>query len=69
MLSPYKQCRAPASMAPYNLPQHPRSTCPSKGVSHGVPYSAPRVSPRLAPLPESRYEKYFSDGIFVKNVF
>jgi hypothetical protein len=34
-----------------------------------APCSARRAPPRLAPLPEYRYEKSFSRGLFVKNIF
>jgi hypothetical protein len=69
LLATYKQSRALESLVTYSLSWRPRSACPWRAPIMVAPCSSPRVPPRLAPLPGTRCENRFPDGLFVKKVF
>jgi hypothetical protein len=69
MMAPFKQSKAPASMAPYSPTWRPRSTCPWRAPIMVAPCSSPRAPLRLAYFPGSRCGKHFPDDVFVKKVF
>jgi hypothetical protein len=68
MLTSYKQRRASASMVPYPtiLQDIPGLRVQVRAPVMVALCSAPRAPPRLTHLPRSRYEKCFSQCLFVK---
>jgi hypothetical protein len=69
MMVPYKHCRAPASMAPFNPPWQGPIHVYKKGASDPCTLQCTKGVGHPSALAWSKYGISFPGGLFVKKVF